>query len=205
MKFDKDSLIKMAIVVITATPLFGICILFYTYAALGSDSLTVFEEGLSRFFHISLGNAAIIYNVASVIIGYLFARKYIGLTTVVNALLIGFCVNLLEPVLKPFLTLSNSIPFRILIFVIGLLTCCLGCAILIYGESGMSAMDAFATRIADLVHKEYRYVRIGCDAVAMLVGWLMGGVVGVGSIIATFGTGPLISVMVEKLKRVFNS
>ncbi len=195
----------MAIVVITATPLFGICILFYTYAALGSDSLTVFEEGLSRFFHISLGNAAIIYNVASVIIGYLFARKYIGLTTVVNALLIGFCVNLLEPVLKPFLTLSNSIPFRILIFVIGLLTCCLGCAILIYGESGMSAMDAFATRIADLVHKEYRYVRIGCDAVAMLVGWLMGGVVGVGSIIATFGTGPLISVMVEKLKRVFNS
>ena len=205
MKFDKNSLIKMAIVVITATPLFGICILFYTYAALGSDSLTVFEEGLSRFFHISLGNAAIIYNVASVIIGYLFARKYIGLTTVVNALLIGFCVNLLEPVLKPFLTLSNSIPFRILIFVIGLLTCCLGCAILIYGESGMSAMDAFATRIADLVHKEYRYVRIGCDAVAMLVGWLMGGVVGVGSIIATFGTGPLISVMVEKLKRVFNS
>ena len=195
----------MAIVVITATPLFGICILFYTYAALGSDSLTVFEEGLSRFFHISLGNAAIIYNVASVIIGYLFARKYIGLTTVVNALLIGFCVNLLEPVLNPFLTLSNSIPFRILIFVIGLLTCCLGCAILIYGESGMSAMDAFATRIADLVHKEYRYVRIGCDAVAMLVGWLMGGVVGVGSIIATFGTGPLISVMVEKLKRVFNS
>ncbi len=205
MKFDKNSLIKMAIVAITATPLFGICILFYTYAALGSDSLTVFEEGLSHFFHISLGDAAIIYNVASVVIGFLFARKYIGLTTVVNALLIGFCVNLFEPYFKPFLTLSDSIPFRAFVFLVGLLTCCLGCAILIFGESGMSAMDAFATRIADLLHKEYRYVRIGCDAAAMLVGWLMGGVVGVGSIIATFGTGPLISFMADKLKRIFNS
>ena len=203
MKFDKNTLIKMAIVVVVATPLFGICILFYSYAALGSDSLTVLEEGMSKFFHISLGNAAIIYNVASVVIGFLFARKYIGLTTVINALLIGFCVNLLEPVLKPFLTLSTTIPFRVLVFAIGWFTCCLGCAVLIWGKSGMSAMDAFATKIADLLHKEYRFVRIGCDAVAMLAGWLMGGVVGVGSIVAMFGTGPFISWMVGILNKVF--
>ena len=200
MKFDKR-FIKQLLIVIIATLCVGICILDFLYAALGSDSLTVFEEGLSKALHTSIGNGAIIYNVSSLVLDLIFFRKNIGWTTIVNALGVGVSVNIAEPLLLPFLTLSSSLPFRILLFVLGMIFCCVGCALLIYGKAGMSTLDALCTGIGELIKVPYRYVRIAADALLLISGYLMGGVVGVGSVFAMLLTGPLISSLADLFRK----
>ena len=198
MKFDRKSIISLII----ATVLVGICILDLVYASLGSDSLTVFEEGLSVFLHVPLGTGSIIFNVSAVTLCLLFARKYIGWTTIVNALLAGVAVSVTEPLLKPFLTMSDTLAFRILLFALGLFFCGTGCALLIYGGAGMNTVDALCTTISDKTHIHFRYVRMIVDALMMLCGWLMGGVVGVGSIVCILTVGPLISFMADLFKKI---
>ena len=58
--------------------------------------------------------------------------------------------------------------------------------------SGMSVLDAITTGIADRLGVSYRAVRIAIDAILMLTGWLMGGVIGFGTVVAVLATGPLI-------------
>ena len=66
----------------------------------------------------------------------------------------------------------------------------------------MSVMDAIASRLAEIFCCSFRLVRVVIDGMMMLTGWLMGGVVGVASIIAVLGTGPLIQFFVQlKLKK----
>jgi uncharacterized membrane protein YczE len=56
----------------------------------------------------------------------------------------------------------------------------------------MSVMDAIVTRLAERLGVSFRAVRMTIDAGLMLTGFLMGGVVGIGSMVAVLGTGPLI-------------
>ena len=197
MVFNKRSVITL----ILATIFVGICIVDLVYASLGSDSLTVFEEGLASFLQVPLGTGAIIYNVTAVVLCLLFARKYIGWATIVNGLLVGTSVSIAEPLLLPFVTMSDSIAFRFLLFFLGLFFIGLGCALLIHGGAGMNTLDALCTAISDKTGLAYKYVRIIADALLMGTGFLMGGTVGVGSVIAIVCTGPLISWMAGLLKK----
>ena len=197
MKFTARSVILLLLANICV----GICIVDLVYASLGSDSLTVFEEGLAHFLAVPLGTGSMIYNVTAIILCLIFARKYIGWATIVNALSVGLAVSLTEPLLKPFVTMSDTIPFRALIFALGLLFCALGCALLIVGEAGMNTLDALCTAISDKTKLHFRYVRMIADAILMFFGWLMGGVVGVGSIVCILSLGPLISAMADLMRK----
>ena len=64
----------------------------------------------------------------------------------------------------------------------------------------MNALDAIAWTIAEKIHVQYRIIRIILDALLIIAGYLMGGVVGIGSIIGVFGLGPLVAY----LNGVFN-
>lgn len=197
MKFDKRSIF----LVLSASFLFGICILCYIYASIGSDSITVFEEGMSKFFHITIGNAINIYNITFIVLALLISRKNMGWASILNAVVIGSLVNLLEPIIKPLLILSSGIYYRLLLFAVGQILCCLACALLIISGAGMSAIDALAEKLASTLNIKFKYGRISIDAILMLLGYLMGGVIGIGSILTIILTGPMISFFVDLLNK----
>ncbi len=192
---------KSVILLLLANLCVGICIVDLVYASLGSDSLTVFEEGLARFLSVPLGTGSMIYNVIAIILCLVLARQYIGWATIVNALSVGVAVSITEPLLQPFVTLSDTIPFRAFLFVLGLLFCALGCALLIVGGAGMNTLDALCMAAQEKTGLAFKYVRMIADAVLMFFGWLMGGVVGIGSIVCILSLGPLISFMADLMRK----
>ncbi|MBQ1476611.1 MAG: hypothetical protein IIZ33_00470 [Erysipelotrichaceae bacterium] len=197
MKFN----VKSVIILILATVCVGICVVDLVYASLGSDSLTVFEEGLAHLLNAPIGVGTMTYNIVAIVLCILFARKHIGWATIANALLVGVSVSLTEPLLLPFVTMSDSLLFRCLIFALGLFFCALGCALLIYGGAGMNTLDALCTTVSDKTGLAFKYVRIIADAILMLAGYLMGGKVSVGSLVCILTVGPLISWMADLLKK----
>ena len=179
-------------VVTLSTALIGAATCCYVRAGLGGDSVAVFLEGLSVAFGISLGMASWSLNIVLVTLAFLMARKHMGWTTVYSCILTGSFVDLADALLEPVFALNGALGYRWGIFLAGLLLLTLACALMIRFCPGMSVMDAIVTRLSEKLGFSFRAVRMTIDAGLMVSGLLMGGVVGIGSVIAVLGTGPLI-------------
>ena len=186
-KFFKD-----LAVVTASTAMIGAATCCYVRAGLGGDSVAVFLEGLSEAGGISLGMASWALNIVLLTLAFLTARKHIGWTTVFGCLFTGSFIDWADGILDPVFRLSGALWFRWGTFVMGLVLLTAACALMIRFCPGMSIMDAIVTRVAERLGCSFRVVRMSVDAALMLTGFLLGGVVGIGSIAAVLGTGPLI-------------
>ena len=78
----------------------------------------------------------------------------------------------------------------------------LSATLLIVEGSGMNPYDSIATWISDQTGKSYKLIRTIMDVSLLLIGWLLGGQVGIGTILASLTTGILISYFVQTFKKV---
>lgn len=179
-------------VVTLSTLMIGAATCCYVRAGLGGDSVAVFLEGLSRALGISLGTASWLLNIVLLTLGFLAARRHMGWTTVFGSVFTGLFVDLADTLLDPVFGLSNALWYRGLIFLAGLLLLTEACALMIRFCPGMSIMDAIVTRLSERTGISFRAIRVFIDALLMLSGWLMGGMVGIGTAAAVLCTGPLI-------------
>ena len=175
-----------------STAMIGAATCCYVRAGLGGDSIAVFLEGLSVAGGISLGTASWGLNIVLLTLAFLVARKHIGWTTVFSCLFTGLFVDVADVLLAPIFALSDGVLYRWVIFAAGLLLLTASCALMICRCPGMSVLDAVVTRVSEKLRCSFRSVRMTIDAGLMLTGFLMGGVVGIGSVAAVLGTGPLI-------------
>lgn len=196
-KTKTNEFLKTLLVVLTATMMLSVATCCYIHADFGSDSVAVMQQGLSVFTGLSLGNAAFAFSGALLVIDFFVARKNISWTSIVNCLLCGVFIDVANWALAPVFTFSGSFFYRVVLFIAGLFLVAGSCALLITYNRGMSVQDALVCWISEKLKVSYRVVRITMDALYMFAGWLMGGVVGVGSVVAVFGTGPLIQWMLR--------
>ena len=188
-------------VVTLATAMIGAATCCYVRAGLGGDSVAVFLEGLSVACRISLGTASWSLNIVLLTLAFLTARKHIGWTTVYGCLFTGGFIDAADWLLAPVFGLSDGLWFRWVIFLAGLLLLTLACALMIRFCPGMSILDAIVTRLSEKLRVSFRAVRMTIDAGLMVAGLLMGGVVGIGSVVAVLGTGPLIQYFAQFSKK----
>ena len=184
--------IRDILYVTLSTAMIGAATCCYVRAGLGSDSVAVFNEGLSTFAGFSLGTAAWCLNIGLLLTAFLTARKNIGWTTIYNSLLCGPFIDLMNWLLAPVLGFSSGLWFRVVLFAAGLLLVAISCALMMRKCPGMSVNDAISTCVSKRLGCSFRVVRMSIDGALMLTGLLLGGVVGIGSVVAVLGTGPLI-------------
>ena len=189
--------LKTFLAITVATFLFGVAVCCYIHAALGSDSVSVFQQGLSHTFSCTLGTAAYIYMAIVFVIDLFVSRENIGWTTVLNALMLGGFIDLVNKVFVPFFQFSDGLAFRILLLAMGILLVSVSCVILIRLKQGKNALDAVAWGLSTRLKLPYRVMRICVDAVLMGIGWILGGVVGFGSVAAVLLTGPTIQMFLS--------
>ena len=179
-------------VVTLSTLMIGAATCCYVRAGLGGDSVAVFLEGLTHALGISLGAASWLLNIVLLTLGFLAARRHMGWTTVFGSVFTGLFVDLADALLNPVFGLSSALWYRGMIFLAGLLLLTEACALMIRFCPGMSIMDAIVTRLSERTGISFRTIRILIDTIMMFSGWLMGGMVGIGTVAAVLCTGPLI-------------
>ena len=77
----KNKVGKNIAVILAACVFLGIAVNSYMLAGLGSDSITVFENGLNHTFGVTMGTAALIYNIIFLAAAVFVSRKYVGVLT----------------------------------------------------------------------------------------------------------------------------
>ena len=183
--------IKKIVLSVLGGALIGIGAGTILYAGIGGDTITVFQDGLHALLNISYGQASRIYNVVFVVLALIFARKYSGIGTVLSALLIGYAIDISNS-LWLLTMLNTGFITGLIIFLIGLVIYAMGIALLIKCDAGMNCLDALLYRLMDVTGLKYKYLRIAADVILTVTGCFMGGVFGVGTVIAVFLTGPLV-------------
>ncbi|MEA4821829.1 MAG: hypothetical protein VB122_06370 [Erysipelotrichales bacterium] len=171
----------------------------FVMANIGSDALTVFNQGVATFLNIDFGYGIIITNSILIIVMFFVRRDLISYGTFMS-LLIGPIVNLFSSI--SLLVTPNSIYLKILMLVIGIIIAALGIAIYISMKLGLSPFESVVVAIQEKLKTHFRYVKIVFDAILFIIGYLLGGVVGFGSIIAIITIGPLVDLFILVFKKI---
>ena len=166
----------------------------YLETQFGSDTITVLADGLHNLFNVSQGGGSRIYNLIFLGIALIVGRKYIGVTTLIYAFSVGFFIDFFSGILSPLQLATFSPIGKVGCLLIAQCLYGLSFALLIRYQKGMNQADAIAQGICDRTKLSFKVVRTIIDALTLLCGWLLGGIVGFGSIIAVVTTGTFITI-----------
>ena len=163
---------------------------------LGSDPFNVFVQGLFRaipwpeWAGMTHGRVHLLVSLLIMVVLLVVDRSYVGIGTVLCMALGGPIIDVYTLWLAPFLNETLPLAVRVPMLAVGCVILAFGMTIVIRSQAGTGPNDLVAVVLSDKSGKPLGPVRIGVDLTFALVGFALGGVVGIGTIICAFLVGP---------------
>ncbi len=154
-------------------------------AGLGVDPWDVFHQGLSRRLGLGVGTWAVIVGVI-VLALWIPLRQRPGVGTVCNVVLVGVVIDIVLAVFAA----PHQIVFRWVLMLGGVVLNAVATAAYIGAGLGPGPRDGLMTGLAARGHS-VRIVRTTIELTVLGAGWLLGGTVGIGTVIYALSIGPL--------------
>ena len=179
--------------------LYGFTMGLMVRAVLGLDPWDVFHQGLTALVNqwVPLSYGAVI-TIVSVLVLLLWIplRQRPGVGTIANAAIIGFTVDLTLWLIPP----VDNLPVRIALLIVSVVGNALAGALYIGAGLGPGPRDGLMTGLVARGIGSIRLVRTAIEVSVLGIGWLLGGVVGVGTIAYALAIGPLLHVLLPRLQ-----
>jgi uncharacterized membrane protein YczE len=170
--------------------LFGASAALQLRTSLGLDPWDVFHQGLSRTLGLQVGTWSIIVG-AVVLLGWIPLRQRPGVGTLINVVLIGAVMNVVLDVV-PWV---HGMPLRFAVLVAAIVGNGVATGLYIGAGLGPGPRDGLMTGIAARGHS-IRVVRTCIEVCVLALGWLLGGNVGIGTLLFAVGIGPIVHVTI---------
>lgn len=165
---------------------------------LGSDPFNVLVQGLYRRLPwpewMTHGRVHLLVCLLIVLALLAVARSYVRIGTLLCMALGGPIIDLWTVPLAPLFPDTLAMPWRLLALVLGCVILAFGMTIVIRSEAGTGPNDLVAVVLSDKTGKPFGPVRVGVDLCFALAGWLLGGVVGLGTLVCAALVGPCAQV-----------
>lgn len=187
---------------------FGVALFLKTN--IGSDPFTVFTQGLAFLLNktglknigivkLISGAAEVTPGIANMIILLILFtiilvvdRHRIKIGTLICVIGVGPIIDLGVKVVSYFPVESYNYIIRALLVVFGCLIIAIGFSILSAANVGVAPNDIVPFIIQDKTKIEYRWIRIALDGGFLIIGFVLGGKIGLGTVISMLSTGPFI-------------
>lgn len=174
----------------------------FLLSELGTDTFTVFIQGLSRVFGLTVGTVHVIVLCILMVVMLVTTKGYVKPGTVVCAFCGGPIIDLFTWMLGGWINGGSPMPIRAASMLTGCVILSAGMSIVINSNAGTGPNDLVAVILSDKMESvEFRWVRVGCDLFFVVLGFLLGGTVGAGTVVAVFLTGPLVQFWLPKTKK----
>ncbi|WP_237752664.1 YczE/YyaS/YitT family protein [Mycolicibacterium aromaticivorans] len=161
-------------------------------AGLGLDPWDVFHQGLTRHTPMTIGMASAVVGVV-VLLAWIPLRNKPGIGTVANVIVIAVTVDAGLAVL----TAPESVPARVALMSGAVLLNAVSTVIYVGAGLGPGPRDGLMTGLVARTGVSVRVVRTVIEATVLAVGWLLGGSVGVGTVVYAFGIGPIVQLVLR--------
>ncbi|ALP35373.1 hypothetical protein ASL14_03480 [Paenibacillus sp. IHB B 3084] len=194
------------VIVVVATALSALAVNLFIECNIGSDTLTVLLDGLHISLRVSVGLASFCVSIVFLAAGLLLNRKSIGFSSVMYSFLVGPLINWIHPFIANMELADLSFFNKIVIVILANFCFSMTYVLLMNFGNGMYALDAILRYTESKFRIRYDLGRIGVDAIFLIIGFLLGGIVGMGTVIAFILTGPgtlLLEKMLFKFGRLY--
>lgn len=165
---------------------------------LGADPFNVFVQGMfrtfSQIFHVGLLTHGRVHMVISLFIIFILLfvdKSYIKIGTILCMICGGPIIDFFTWLLGNIIPTEVHLAGRVLMLVLGCIILAYGMTIVIKSEAGTGPNDLVAVVISDKTKRKFSIVRLLVDSAFTIVGFVLGGVVGVGTIVCIALVGPV--------------
>jgi len=179
--------------------LFGVSIALLVVSGLGLDSWDVFHQGLADRTGLGLGTVVILVG-AIVLALWIPLRERPGLGTVSNVIVIGLAID----GSLVFLPEPSVLAWQVVFMVAGIVLNAIATALYIGAGFGPGPRDGLMTGLAKRGYS-IRLVRTSIEVAVLGAGWLLGGTVGIGTVLYALSIGPLVHFLLPRLTIVAGS
>ena len=167
--------------------LYGVSTALFVHANLGADPWDVFHLGVAKQLGISFGTV-IILTGAAVLLRWIPIRQMPGLGTVSNVIVLGLAADATLAVLPPL----ESLVARSVLLVGAIVLNAIATGMYIGAGFGPGPRDGLMTGLHARTGWSLRGIRTAIELTVLVIGWLLGGKFGVGTVIYALSIGPLI-------------
>ncbi|CAN5147851.1 membrane protein [soil metagenome] len=169
--------------------LYGLSIALMVRANLGLNPWSVFHQGLSDLTGLSLG--LIVNGVGLlVLLTWIPLRQKPGIGTICNVFVIGTSADAALWMLPP----VSGLWLQVLFLIAAIVLNAAATGAYIGAGLGPGPRDGITTGLMRVTGWQVRWVRMGVEATVLALGWIMGGKVGVGTVLFVLTTGPLLQI-----------
>ena len=168
--------------------LFGLGETLLITANAGVSPWTVLAQGLSVKTGYSIGLTTFIVSI-SVLCLWIPLRQKPGIGTILNTIIIPVVIE----VSLPYLPSPELLVLQILQVIIGVVIVGLGSGFYLIANLGPGPRDGLMTGLQKMTNLPIALIRAMIEIIAVVCGWYLGGIVGIGTIVFALGIGPVVS------------
>jgi len=171
---------------------FGTGIAMMVEAGLGLGPWEVLNQGIARQLGLEIGTVSVLLGIPILALWIPLGERP-GIGTVCNVLLIGTSTNLalsLLPTPDP-----SALAIRLALMLGGVVVIAIGSGLYLSTDLGPGPRDGIMTGIHHRFGWSIRRSRTLVELTVLVLGWLLGGTVGIGTVVFAFGIGPLVQVV----------
>ncbi|TLF73186.1 YczE/YyaS/YitT family protein [Nocardia cyriacigeorgica] len=176
--------------------LYGFSMAVMVRAGLGLDPWDVFHQGVAGHVPLSFGTVTALTGIA-VLLAWIPLRQRPGLGTVSNVVVIAVAVDAGLWMLPPW----ESLPVRVAAMFAAVVLNAVATVLYIGAGMGPGPRDGLMTGLVRRTGLSVRAVRTAIEVTVLITGWLLGGSVGLGTLVYAFGIGPLIQLLIPVADR----
>jgi uncharacterized membrane protein YczE len=182
----------------------GVVVALLRKANLGVDPFTSFVVGIGNIFNTTYGIMFPILTGIFLVAVFFLDKHFIGIATILNLFIVGPIADITLKGLNLIFTVSN-IWIQIATLFIALVILCIASALYIVANLGVSSYDAMSLILSEKLKGkkwgQYRFCRIFTDLICVIIGFLTGATIGVGTVITAFFMGPFTQFFIEHLAK----
>lgn len=192
MKEKKEFRLRL-VMTIGGVILCAIAVGFFKCSLFGIDPFQCLAQGMwgKAFSGISFGTYYMVLSLIMLVIDLGLGKEYIGVATFINMFLTGYIVDFSQNTINRFIP-DPGLAVRVIMLAIAVVVMCFASSLYMTSNLGVSVYDAIPIIISNKSEKPFRFCRIGCDLICVIVGAVCGLLPGLGTLITAFCMGPLI-------------
>lgn len=202
-KRSKKDWAKALAVLLVGLTIAHLGVTLFLLSELGTDTFTVFIQGLSRVFGLTVGTVHVIVLCILMAAMLLTTKGYVKPGTVVCAFCGGPIIDFFTWILGDYINAGSPMALRIVSMLLGCVILAFGMSLVINSNAGTGPNDLVAIILSDKIDAvEFRWIRVACDLFFVAAGFLLGGTVGAGTICAVLLTGPVVQFWLPVTKKL---
>lgn len=198
--------IRRVILLLIGLTIAHLGVTLFLLAELGSDPFNVMIQGLYRFLpwpdFMSHGYVHMVVSFGIILVLLVVDRSYIRIGTLLCMFLGGPIIDVFTAALGSIINARSPMVLRLAALVAGCVILAFGMTVVINSKAGTGPNDLVAVVISDKTRRKFGAVRITVDVCFALTGFLLGGTLGLGTIICAFLVGPAAQVFMPVSGRI---